>query len=70
MTKKQQQAIDRFNAECPVGSEVIVKLDSGEEKRTTVRYPASLLGGHTPVGWIVGVVGCYDLTRIRKAEPQ
>jgi hypothetical protein len=62
MSKEQQ--VEAFNIEHPVGSPVTVRLDGGGVLDTTVRYPAQLLGGHTPVVWLKGVSGCYALTHV------
>lgn len=65
MTAKQQKEIDRFNAACPVGTTVTVKLDDGSEVLDEVKYPASALGGHTPVAWLK-TRGIYLLSRVRR----
>lgn len=60
-----QQIVDRFNADFPVGSKVILLKDSGEVE-TEVRGVAEVLGGHSAVGWFVGVSGCYSIeNRVR-----
>jgi len=66
--KQLQAAVDKFNTEFPVGTDVIVTQDSGDDVASRVRYPASILGGHTAVGWFDGIVGCYDITRVRAAR--
>lgn len=71
MTKKQmeknQAIIDKFNTECPVGTPVIVEKDDGSTVETTVKYQATVLGGHTPVGWFNAISGAYDLSRAKKS---
>lgn len=62
--KKVQAQIDRFNSEHPVGSLVMVRLDSGELRAFTVRHEATALGGHTAVGWFDGITGAYALDRV------
>lgn len=62
-----QRQVDAFNAACPVGTPVVVRRDSGDEHYGTVRYPASILSGHSAVGWVTGITGCYLLDRIRPA---
>ena len=60
-----QKIVDKFNAEFPVGTKVILRKDSGEVE-TEVRAPAQILGGHSAVGWFAGVSGCYDIeNRVR-----
>jgi len=63
---KLQAEIDAFNVECPVGTPVIVTKDLGEQFHTTVRHEATILGGHTAVGWFENITGCYLLSRARK----
>lgn len=65
--KTLQREVDEFNKLCPVGTEVIVTKDLGEEVRTKVWHEATILGGHTAVGWFEGISGCYLLSRARKA---
>ncbi len=61
--KRLQREVDAFNAKCPVGSAVKVKQDDGSFIHTTVRHEATILGGHTAVGWFKGISGCYLLER-------
>jgi len=58
-----QRDVDEWNAKYPVGQKVRVRLDSGEVKETTTRYEATVLSGHTAVGWFNGIRGCYCLDR-------
>jgi len=58
--KTLQKVVDKFNAEYPVGTKVILRKDSGEVD-TEVRAPAEVLEGHSAVGWFVGVSGCYSI---------
>lgn len=62
--KKLQEQCDRFNALCPVGHPVIVRLDNGQRKETTTRSEAQVLSGHSAVIWLEGVTGCYLLDRV------
>jgi len=67
-SQKQLQAqIDKFNAECPVGSDIILTMDDGATIETTVRHEATIIGGHSAVGWFDGITGCYMLDRARRA---
>ena len=67
-TKKLQAIVDDFNQRFPVGSDVILRKDTGEIE-TRVRAPAEILGGHSAVGWFVGVAGCYSIEdRVRPIE--
>lgn len=58
-----------FNAACPVGSPVIVKLDGGETRETTTTSEAQVLSGHSSVIWLKGISGCYLLDRVTLAPP-
>lgn len=59
LSKAQQ--VEAWNHEHPVGSKVVVYRDNGEVLETTVRFEAQLLGGHSPVAWVHGISGCYDI---------
>ena len=59
-----QSKVDVFNEKHPVGSSVTVVKDLGEKIETTVRHPAEILSGHTPVVWLKGISGCYKLDRV------
>ncbi|HAR44668.1 MAG TPA: hypothetical protein DCS05_00440 [Nitrospiraceae bacterium] len=62
---KMQKQCDVFNAACPVGGAVTVKLDGVDEPMvTTTRSEAQILSGHSAVIWLVGVSGCYLLDRV------
>ena len=66
--KQKQQLIEIANDMYKVGTAVIVKDDNGSEFTDTIRYPASLLGSHTPVAWLDGA-GSYLLERVlRKSK--
>lgn len=62
--KKLQDKVDRFNLANPVGAMVHVRKDNGEVVLSKTTAEASLLGGHTPVVWLDGISGCYDLSRV------
>lgn len=61
--KDIQTAVDVFNEICRPGDPVIVKKDNGEMFETTLKYPAQILSGHSPVAWANGISGCYLLDR-------
>ncbi len=63
--KKEQKKVDEWNNKYSVGQKVIVKMDDDSDFTTTTRYPAELLGGHTAVGWFIGIRGCYSLDRAK-----
>lgn len=52
-----------FNLKYSVGDEVRVKDDDGNEFLDKIRYPASILGGHTAVAWLE-TKGSYLLGRV------
>ena len=56
--------IDAWNRENPPGTPVIVTKDDGTNFNTTTRSRAEMLGGHTPVIWLVGRSGCVGLDRV------
>lgn len=63
--KKMQEQCDAFNAICPVGGKVFVKLDGVDDPFETItRSEAQILSGHTPVVWMENVTGCYLLDRV------
>jgi hypothetical protein len=64
--EKLQAQCARFNAECPVGTEVLVKTDSKGNLITKTRSEAYVLSGHTPVIFVEGISGCYLLDRVSK----
>jgi len=59
-----QSKVDAFNLRHPVGSSVTVVKDFGAKIETTVKYPAEILSGHTPVVWLKGISGAYVLERV------
>jgi hypothetical protein len=62
-----QRQVDQFNARHKVGERFVAfKGVVGENPiDCTLRSPAELLGGHTPVAWLDGVSGCIALTHLR-----
>jgi hypothetical protein len=78
MTRKQQYEVaivQAWNARFPVGTEVVVKMDSGQVWIARTRSIAQMLGaepsrnnpGHTAVIWLCGFAGCYSLARVKPA---
>ncbi len=62
---KLQAQCDAFNAACPFGTKVLVRIDSQDEPFETVtRSDAVVLAGTTPVVWVKGMRGCRELSRI------
>lgn len=63
--KEMQKSCDDFNAICPIGGEVSVKLDGIEDPVFTITVSeAQILSGHSAVVWLQGVSGCYLLERV------
>lgn len=66
-TKKQLELeVANFNLKYNIGDKVKIQNDAGEIKEVTVKSPASILGGHTSVGWFEEISGCYDLERVQQ----
>ena len=65
-TEELLKQIDEFNQKYKVGSIVKVKLDGGKTLDVEVDYPATILGGHTAVGWFKHpeISGAYSLDRV------
>ncbi len=64
--QKLQSKCDVFNTQNPIGSKVLVRRDSGGNLITYTRSEAYVLSGHTPVVFVEGISGCYDLSRVEK----
>ena len=65
--KNPQIEVDNFNRSVPVGTMVRYwKMDRVGEPSGTgkIRHPATVLSGHTAVGWVEGCSGCVALTHI------
>ena len=43
-----------------------VTMDDGSTVETKVWHEATILGGHTAMGWFEDITGCYLLNRARK----
>lgn len=59
-----QRQVDKFNALCPVGSDVSVRKDNGEAILTKTTSAAYVLSGHTAVVMLADISGCYLLSRV------
>lgn len=64
VARAKQEIVDAWNRDNETGRAVTVRLVSGEVRKTVTRSSANLLGGHTPVIWLEGIVGCYALERV------
>jgi len=54
-----------FNKTYDIGDRLKIERDNGEIDIVTVKAPASIVGGHSAVGWFNEISGCYSLDRIR-----
>lgn len=61
--RKQQKMVDDWNNKYKPGQRVKVKMDDGTFIETQTICEATLLGGHTAVGWFKDIRGCYSLDR-------
>lgn len=57
--------VENFNLKYKVGDKVNLLTDSGDIQEVTVKHPATILGGHSAVGWFKEISGCYQLDRVR-----
>ncbi len=64
LERKLQLEVDKFNTKHPVGSKVSIKKDNGGIQEVTVSYAATVLMGHTSVGYFKEITGCYELDRV------
>lgn len=67
--KEMRAACDRFNAQFKPGDAVVVYtgIRGMDPKLAEVRCPAEILGGHTPVVYVIGGHhGCVALTHTAK----
>lgn len=66
---QMQAACDAFNAKHSVGDTIMVftGLIGENPKDVQVRYPAEIMGGHTPVVYVTGGGGCVALTHVQGA---
>lgn len=69
-TKKEISAVNKWNDENKIGTNVSVLMDNGESRITKTRSNASMLGansqhpGHTAVIFLDGITGSYKLSRV------
>ena len=63
--ERLQAICDQWNSAHPVGAEVVVLTDTKGPIFTRTRSEAQVLSGHTPVIWLEGISGCYDLERVK-----
>lgn len=68
---EQKRAVEKFNARYSVGDAFwAYRGVVGENPiAVTLKTPAELLGGHTPVAWVNGTSGCIALTHLKPRIP-
>ena len=62
--------VEKFNARYSVGDALWAYRGIVRENpiAVTLRAPAELLGGHTPVAWVDGTSGCIALTHLEARQ--
>lgn len=60
--------VELFNTKYKVGDQVTVIDDYGKEFIDEIKYPASVMGGHTAVAWLKGK-GSYLIDRVKSKQP-
>lgn len=65
---KMQAQCEAFNAKHAVGDTIRVWSGpiEGEPTAVEIRYPAQVLGGHTPVVYVTGGQGCIALSHVAR----
>lgn len=62
--RELEDQVNYFNGRFPVGSKLKLKKDFGGIIDVTVRHEATIMGGHSAVGWFEEISGCYSLDSI------
>lgn len=67
---ERQRAVDAFNRRHAVGDAFWAYRGLRGENPipVTLRTPAELLSGHTPVAWVDGTSGCIALTHLEPRD--
>lgn len=62
----RQRAVDDFNRQHAIGAPFWAHrgVRGDNPIAVTLKAPAELLGGHTPVAWLDGTSGCIALTHL------
>jgi len=63
--EKEMRKVSEWNARYKVGQKIRVTKDDGTVVETETIHEATLLGGHTVVGWFKDIRGCYALERAK-----
>ena len=59
--KRAQKIVDDWNAAYPIGQAVVVKKGFQKEGTITKTRSAAAVVSCSPVIWLEGIPGCYDL---------
>jgi hypothetical protein len=59
-----ERQVLNFNQKYTIGDTVVI-----EGRTLTVKAPASILGGHSAVGWFKETSGCYSIDRVNESNP-
>lgn len=62
--KQLTAAVDGWNEKHPVGTKVMVRLDSGESIKSETTSAAWVIGGHSALVKLQGITGGYALERV------
>lgn len=68
--EQARQEVADFNRRYEVGTEGVLRRDSGVEFWTRLRSTAWVLNGQSAVAMFDGVSGCYRIDRFRPDEGQ
>lgn len=64
--KTLQQQVEKFNLRFKCGDKVKLRQDAYSDwEEVTVRSPATILGGHSAVGWFKEKSGCHSLDFVK-----
>jgi hypothetical protein len=64
---KMTKQIDAFNLQYKVGDKISYYYDDGTIREDEVKYPATIMGGHTPVMWLKEA-GSFLMDRVVKTK--
>jgi hypothetical protein len=62
--KQLELEVENFNLKHKVGDKLKLKTDGNSIMIVTVKHPATILGGHSSMGWFEEISGCYQLDRV------
>ena len=65
---RESAKVEKFNADNPVGTKVVVIMDDESRQETMTRSEAWVLCDHTAVVQLDGMAGCYLLDRVKTQE--